>query len=58
MTKAKSVSGKMMLDIGNSASRCAMCREAIGRGITKTAFKKIKSLAKRTAVRLNDLIWR
>jgi hypothetical protein len=55
MTKAKSVSNKMLLDIGNSASRCAMCREAIGTGITKTAFKKIKSLAKRTAVRLNDL---
>ena len=55
MTKAKSVSGKMLLDVGNSASRCAMCRDAIGRGITKKDFKKIKSLAKRTAVRLTDL---
>jgi len=55
MTKAKSVSGKMLLDVGNSASRCAMCREAIGKGISKSAFKKIKSLAKRTAVRMADL---
>ena len=55
MTKVKSVSGKMLLDIGNSASRCAMCRDAIGKGISKSAFKKIKSLAKRTSVRLADL---
>ena len=55
MTKRKSVSSKMLLDVGNSASRCAMCRDAIGRGIGKSAFNKIKSLAKRTAVRMADL---
>jgi len=54
MTKAK-ITNKHLLDVGNSASRCAMCRDAIGKGISKKDFKKIKSLAKRTAVRLTDL---
>ena len=52
----KSVSQKALLDIGNAASRCAMCRNAMsGEGMTKKNFNKIKSLAKRTAVRLADL---
>ena len=56
MVKSKSVSNKMLLDIGNASARCAMCREAMsGEGMSKKAFAKVKSLAKRTAVRLADL---
>jgi hypothetical protein len=54
--KSKSISPKILLDVGNASARCAMCRDAMsGQGLGKKAFQKVKSLAKRTAVRLTDL---
>jgi hypothetical protein len=54
MTKKK-LGCKQILDVGNSASRCGVCREAVQKGTGKKDFKRLKSLAIKTGVKLSDL---
>lgn len=51
----KKIGCKQILDVGNASSRCGVCSEAIQKGMGMPEFKKLKTLAKKTGVKLSDL---